>query len=133
MKTSYLFVLIVLAVATGVMVATLSNPSEYATFSEAASRPQKEFTVIGKLNKAKHIDYNPATDPNLSQFFMKDKEGTEFRVVLNQSKPQDMEKSEDVVIKGSVKDNVFYAHTILLKCPSKYEEQNRFSSQKDPE
>jgi cytochrome c-type biogenesis protein CcmE len=129
MKTSYLFSLIVLAVLTSIFISTMSSPSEYSDFAKAASAPEKEFTVIGKLNKDKNIEYNPARDPNISVFYMIDQNGKEFKVILNQSKPQDIEKSEDVVIKGKADGNTFYAHTILLKCPSKYEEQNNFTYQ----
>ena len=37
-------------------------------------------------------------------------------------KPQDFERSEQVVITGNMKNDVFVADKILLKCPSKYTE-----------
>ena len=44
-------------------------------------------------------------------------------VVLHKSKPQDFEKSEQIVLIGKIKDDVFHANDILMKCPSKYNDQ----------
>jgi cytochrome c-type biogenesis protein CcmE len=130
MKISYLLGVLLLAIITSMLISTMSAPSTYANFSEALRDPGKEYTVIGTLNSQKKIHYDPRTDPNLVQFYMRDKNGVELPVILNQSKPQDMERSEDVVVKGAISNGTFYAHTILLKCPSKYEEKNNFTSQK---
>ena len=36
--------------------------------------------------------------------------------------PTDFEKSEEIVLTGSMKENTFYADEMLVKCPSKYME-----------
>jgi cytochrome c-type biogenesis protein CcmE len=41
-------------------------------------------------------------------------------VVYSNAKPQDFEKSEKVVVIGSMKNDEFIASSLLLKCPSKY-------------
>lgn len=128
MKKSSIVLIIFLAVTLATLISTMSSGESYADFKHAFSQADHEFTVVGRLNKEKGITYNPAIDPNIVSFYMIDKSGTESLVILNQSKPQDMERSEDVVIKGKGKDSVFYAHTILLKCPSKYAEENQFSA-----
>jgi cytochrome c-type biogenesis protein CcmE len=44
-------------------------------------------------------------------------------VIYAAPKPQDFEKSEKIVLVGSMhSDKVFYCDKILLKCPSKYQE-----------
>lgn len=123
MRKSYVFLLIILAISTGVIVSTMSSTESYAPFSEAFDNQGQDYTVVGNLLKEKQIVYNPKINPNIVSFYMTDKQGKTSKVILNQSKPQDMERSEDIVIKGRAQDSVFYAHTILLKCPSKYEEQ----------
>lgn len=128
MKKSSIVLIIFLAISIGTLISTLSSGDTYADFYQAFSQPGQEYTVVGHLNKGKNIIYNPSVNPNLVSFYMIDKKGKESLVMLNQSKPQDMERSEDIVIKGSGQDSVFYAHTILLKCPSKYAEENKFSS-----
>ncbi len=115
------------AIVVSVFISTADSSSEYASFTEAKQYQDTEFTVIGNLSKEKPIKYNPQLNPNLVTFYMTDKQGKELKVVLNSSKPQDMERSEDVVVKGRYKNEVFYANTILLKCPSKYQEKIKFS------
>ena len=54
---------------------------------------------------------------------MTDEKGKEMKVVCSREKPQDFERSEQIVLTGKVKDNVFMAHDMQLKCPSKYQDQ----------
>ncbi|MGB4928498.1 MAG: cytochrome c maturation protein CcmE [Chitinophagales bacterium] len=51
-----------------------------------------------------------------------DKEGKEVFVICFDDMPTDFEKSEDIVLTGSMKENTFYADEMLVKCPSKYQE-----------
>jgi cytochrome c-type biogenesis protein CcmE len=127
MKKSHLLLIIAMAACVSILISTTQSSSEYANISQASLNQNSEYTVVGNLDKTRPIEYNPQLNPNLVTFYMKDKEGTQFKVVLNGSKPQDMEKSEDVVVKGRFKNDTFYANTILLKCPSKYAEQNQFN------
>ena len=48
--------------------------------------------------------------------------GNSIEVVYHNSKPTDMEKSERLVLKGKVENDVFECKDILLKCPSKYKD-----------
>ncbi|MGK7393529.1 MAG: cytochrome c maturation protein CcmE domain-containing protein [Candidatus Cyclobacteriaceae bacterium M3_2C_046] len=128
MKKFHLLLIISMALMVSIFFSTTQSTSQYADFSQAVRDQQQEYTVVGQLNRQKAIQYNPQINPNLVTFYMKDKSGKELKVVLNQSKPQDMERSEDIVVKGKYKNDAFYANTILLKCPSKYVEQNNFKS-----
>lgn len=126
MKTSHIALLIVLGLAISVILTSTGSTGQYANFSEAKSAPKEQYTVVGFLEKEVPIVYNPKVDANLTTFSMRDKEGVVMQVSLNAAKPQDFERSEEVVVKGSCREGVFYANTILLKCPSKYAEQNEF-------
>ena len=53
---------------------------------------------------------------------MTDKEGLSQQVIYKDAKPQDFERSESLVVTGKSKDGVFHADQILMKCPSKYVE-----------
>ena len=63
-------------------------------------------------------------------FAAKDKKGNESTVVYNQPKPQDFERSEEITMTGYATDSAFVATDILMKCPSKYNEQNEVDSDK---
>ena len=51
---------------------------------------------------------------------MYDNKGIENKVVLHKTKPQDFERSEQIVIIGKMEGEEFHANEILMKCPSKY-------------
>ncbi|NNM93938.1 MAG: cytochrome c maturation protein CcmE, partial [Bacteroidia bacterium] len=93
----------------------------YASFSDAAQHPGSTFHVVGKLDISKPFIYDPQTNPNLFTFYMKDREGTECKVTLGKPKPDDFERSDQIVVIGSAPDNSdFQAKDVLMKCPSKY-------------
>lgn len=120
MKIIHIVILLVLVIAVAVVVTTLTDSSTYSNFSEAAATPGKEFHIIGRLDKSKAIDYDATKNVNRFSFYLVDDKGLEKKVVYNNPKPQDFEKSEKVVIVGSMKNDEFLAKSLLLKCPSKY-------------
>lgn len=109
-----------IAVAIGAIFTTVGNASTYKTFTKAANNPEKEYHVIGFLDKDKPMEYNPEENANLFIFHMKDKDGVEAKVFFNGTKPQDFEKSEQIVLVGKMADEGFVASKLLMKCPSKY-------------
>ncbi|PWJ44323.1 cytochrome c maturation protein CcmE domain-containing protein [Sediminitomix flava] len=127
MRKTHVVLICIIAIACAMILSTTSSTGKYANFNEAFADEGEPFTIVGQLNKSKPIEYNPQVDPNMVTFFMTDKKGKEVKVYLNQSKPQDFERSEDVVVKGIAKGDAFYAKTVLLKCPSKYQEEQQFN------
>ncbi|MEX1188186.1 MAG: cytochrome c maturation protein CcmE [Bacteroidia bacterium] len=120
MKKTHIIGIVIIALSIGMILSTFSDSSTYASFTEALETPQKEFHVVGQLNKEKELEYNPEENVNRFAFYLVDREGTEKKVVFNGTKPQDFERSEQVVITGKMKEDVFLADKILMKCPSKY-------------
>ena len=120
MKKIHIIGIIIIAVAIGAIFTTLSSSSTYASFTEASKNPDSEYHVVGKLNKEKQTIYDPQADANLFTFYMIDNNGVEKKVLLHKSKPQDFERSEQIVIIGKCKNDEFHANDILMKCPSKY-------------
>jgi cytochrome c-type biogenesis protein CcmE len=49
--------------------------------------------------------------------------GASTKVVYKNSKPTDFEKSQRVVMKGSMVGETFECQEIILKCPSKYTDE----------
>ncbi len=120
MKKSYIIALALVAIAIAAIMSTVSDSSTYANFMVATDHPNKEFHVVGKLNKEKPQDYHPEVNANLFAFYMTDNEGKECKVLLNKTKPQDFDRSEQIVIIGKMSGNEFHASDVLMKCPSKY-------------
>ena len=62
------------------------------------------------------------------KFDMIDENGFKQKVLHSSPMPTNFTKSEQVVIVGSYNGENFIAEKILLKCPSKYEEDPEFTS-----
>ncbi len=122
MKKTYIAGIIIIALAIGAMVSSLSDSSTYADFSEVDANPETEFHVVGKHIKDKEAIYDPETNPDLFTFYMEDNNGVERKVFLHKSKPQDFERSEQIVLIGKSVNGEFHASDILMKCPSKYDD-----------
>jgi len=119
MKKSSIIGIIIIAIAIGVIISTYADSSTYGTFSEARESGD-ELHVVGKLDKAKELIYNPKKDANYFAFYMEDNKGKECKVVFSGTKPQDFERSEQIVLTGKMVGEEFHASKILMKCPSKY-------------
>lgn len=120
MKKLHIIGILVIAVAIGVIFVSLKNTSTYADFSEAIENPDKEYHVVGKLDKSQPQIYDPKINADEFLFSMIDNKGVIKSVVLHKSKPQDFEKSEQIVLIGKMQGDQFHANDILMKCPSKY-------------
>lgn len=96
--------------------------STYSTFTDA-EQSDKKVRVVGTLALDKEMVYDPQVDPNYFSFYVNDADGKQRKVVLHEAKPQDFEVSEQIVMNGAMKDGVFMADDVLIKCPSKYKDE----------
>lgn len=122
MKKTQIIIIAFIAVAIGAIITTYGDASTYEGFDVAQKNQDKEYHVVGVLNKEKPRVYNPQIDANLFTFFLIDEKGVESKVIYRAPEPADFERSEKVVIIGKMNGEVFEANKILLKCPSKYNE-----------
>ena len=84
--------------------------------------------MVGTLDRSQPVVYEPSTNASLTEFAINDLEGRNCRVKLAMPKPNDLDRSERVVLIGSMDpDGTFHAKDMLLKCPSKYNEENRIA------
>ena len=121
MKKASILVLVLIAAAIGIVVASFGKFSTYETFASAAEKPESTFHVVGFLDTSKAQQYDPVRDANNFTFFAKDKKGAIHKVIFNGARPQDFEKSEQLVMTGYMKNGDFHCSKIQMKCPSKYE------------
>lgn len=125
MKKIHFIALILIAAAVAVLISFTGEVEAYGNFKEAANTG-KSMKVVGTLLKNKPMEYNPEKDPNKFVFYLKDQNGEERKVVLLKPKPQDFEMSEQIVLTGEVKKGEFIATDVLLKCPSKYKNEEMY-------
>lgn len=122
MKKTNIILLVVIAVSIGVIVTLVGDFSTYETFATAREKEGKEYHVIGVLDTTQVMTYDPLKDANFFSFFIKDKTGETRKVVFYGTKPTDFEKAEQIVLTGKMQDGEFHCNKILMKCPSKYKE-----------
>ncbi len=53
-------------------------------------------------------------------FHMKDESGNIRKVIYPRPKPNNFEEADRLVVIGEMRNDVFYANEMLMKCPSKY-------------
>lgn len=130
MKKSHILIIVVIAVAATIIITTSNDASTYVTFDQAyqlASNGSKNnIHVVGELKKdyqGKIIGIEPGKDKVSFFFIMVDENRKQQIVYHNQPMPQDFTRSEKIVVIGNYSGDVFVAEKILLKCPSKYQEQ----------
>ena len=123
MKPKYIVIAILIALSIGALISIASDMSAYASFAMAENNQDQRFQVVGYLSKDKEMKYDPEVDPNYFSFYMKDKKDLERKVILLDAKPQDFERSEEIVVTGQMKGQEFHASKMLMKCPSKYTEE----------
>ena len=123
MKKMHLIGLIIIATAIGILMTQATNLSSYGDFARAMAEPDRNHQIVGHLVTEKPIDYDPKVDANTFSFYMTDEKGVEKKVVSLSEKPQDFERSEQIVLTGKMKGEVFVATEMQLKCPSKYQDE----------
>jgi cytochrome c-type biogenesis protein CcmE len=130
MKKSHIIIILAIAAAIGILVSTAGDASTYVSFGEAhemaTTGNKKDIHVVGELKKdasGNIVGIRQGADLVSFSFVMVDEQGKEQQVFYNEPMPQDFTKSEKVVVIGSYAGDTFKASKILLKCPSKYQEQ----------
>ena len=130
MKKSHIIGLVVIAICVGIVMVTAGDASSYVTFQEAqemaTSGQDKLIHVVGQLKKDEQgeiVGLNQAPDKLSVSFIMVDQNGEEQQVFYNEPMPTDLVRSEQTVVIGSYHNDKFVADQILLKCPSKYQEE----------
>lgn len=99
-----------------------SDFSTYSTFQDAEESGNR-VKIAGALVLEKDIVFDPIKNANYTSFHLKDADARINEVALLKPKPQDFERSEQVVVTGSMKDGIFVANEVLTKCPSKYKDE----------
>lgn len=122
MKRTHIVILVGIA---ALIIGLLTYAVDFSTYDSIASARKKEgkfVHIIAKLDMQQPVEYDPIKNPNYLSFTAIDSLGNKTKVVYYNSKPTDFEKSERLVMKGTMKADHFECKDILLKCPSKYKD-----------
>jgi len=116
MKIIHIIIIIIGVVAIGIIISVFYSADRYADFEKARLNPEKDFQIIGNFDRTLPIN---EVDSGFF-FFLKDKKGEIAQIFFRGVKPIDFEKSEQIVITCRFYKDFFIASNLLLKCPSKY-------------
>lgn len=92
--------------------------SSYVDFVEAEDRSGYRSYVIGTWESELPHGFN--MESRTFNFHMRDEAGNIRRVVFSNAKPSNFEEADQLVVKGTMQNGVFYSDDMLVKCPSKY-------------
>ena len=135
MKKKHIAAIVIIAIAITMIISMTGDASTYVSFDEAKELSEKGFKksihVVGELPKTVSgevtgIEESP--DKLSFKFEMIDENGMKQQVLFAEPIPTDFTRSEQVVIVGAYEGDKFVAEKILLKCPSKYQEEPEFTS-----
>ena len=101
----------------------------YMDFEEAAAT-QSRAHVVGQWVKGQPTTYD--RESNTFSFWMTDESGVMREVIYPNPKPANFEDAEQVVVEGQMAGDAFAAEHILIKCPSKYNDERGFEAAPAP-
>jgi cytochrome c-type biogenesis protein CcmE len=122
MKNIHIIILVFIVIAIAVLVSFMGSLTTYNTVESAKSNPGSFVHLVAKLDPAKPIEYDAVKNPNYLSFTAVDSLGHAVKVVYHNAKPDNLETSERLVLKGAIKNGHFECKEILMKCPSKYKD-----------
>lgn len=94
--------------------------SSYTDFESAKGKNTAHIAGIWDETK----EYGFSAEQKQFTFFMEDEKGNVKKVVYAKPKPNNFEDADQVVVIGEMRGEIFYAHDMLVKCPSKYNDTN---------
>ncbi len=135
MKLSHIVAIVVIAAAIAIIIFTAGDASTYVNFDQAyqmaSTGNDSQIHVVGELKKDEngHVVGLENSEDKLSfSFILVDDHKKEQKVIYNEPMPPDFLRSEKVVVIGGYRNDQFMAKKILLKCPSKYQDQKLVKS-----
>lgn len=128
-KIHILFLVFVVA-AISVLVSFMGSLATYDTIKTAKNNPGKFIHLVARIDRTKAIEYDAVKNPNYLSFTAIDSLGDAVKVVYLNAKPENLEITDRLVLKGSIREDYFDCKEILMKCPSKYKDN---MNQKDLE
>lgn len=125
MKNKKILIFIIALILLVIAIISLSDDlfSPYVTFQYAEKHPGKYVQIIGQRAKDTEVTH----DTSGFAFTLIDEKGNRINAYNKGIKPQNFEHTEKVVVLGkySLEKKIFEADKVLVKCPSKYQKENR--------
>ena len=121
MKPKTLFLLLLVALAFGVSLLFLSDSFSTYTDFQTAAESGREVHVVARWVNRENAGYDPSLDE--FRFQLQDSLNKTVTCIYPDPKPANLENADKLVVIGKHDGQVFRAEKILLKCPSKYKNE----------
>jgi cytochrome c-type biogenesis protein CcmE len=108
---------------------SLTASSYYLTVSEILEQAQRDDSrVVGQRIRVNGAVVDNSEDWNAQQvtlrFAIEDEDGATLPIVFYGPRPDNFQRAASAIVEGELlADGSFQADTLLLKCPSRYEEE----------
>ena len=132
MKKIHIILLVFIAMAIVVLVSFMGSLTTYDTIETAKEKEGKFVHLIAKLDKTKPIEYDAVNNPNYLSFTAVDSLGGSVKVVYHNAKPDHLEMTDRLVLKGAMEKDHFDCKEIMMKCPSKYKDDMKAAEKNLP-
>jgi len=111
---------VVIAAGVGLMsLVTGGGVTPYVGFSEARAA-KSSVQVMGEIIPS---ESNYDIQAGSFSFFIADSKGDRMKVIYDGTKPGNFDQATSVVCIGRYENEAFHAEKLLIKCPSKYQDQ----------
>jgi cytochrome c-type biogenesis protein CcmE len=132
MKPAYLIATVVIAVCMVVTMYTFSGAvANHVNIAHAKTKPHDVIQVPGDIDKSTVIFDAVRGRLEFEIVDRKDK-SQRMKVVYAQPKPENFDTANSVEAIGSYKNGVFVAQNLLVKCPSKYNDEKPAYGEQKP-
>lgn len=116
--------LVIALVVTLIVQATMSTGAYYLTVSELNAQ---QATLVGERVRVSGAVVADSEDWNAQEvtlrFAIHDESGAQLPIVFYGPRPDNFQRAAEAIVEGQLlADGSFKADTLLLKCPSRYEE-----------
>ena len=118
-------VLVIALIITLIVQATVSTGAYYLTVTELADRTPG---IVGERVRVSGAVVDGSEDWNAQEvtlrFAISDEDGAQLPIVFYGPRPDNFQRAASAIVEGELlADGTFQAETLLLKCPSRYEEE----------
>ncbi len=124
MKPAYWMALIVLVASVAATVLSFSSAvaNTVSVKQALAAVPGKTIQVAGKILK-ESVSYDAVKGMLKFDIVCRQDNVTKMTILYNQPKPENFDTAIDAAGVGTVKGGVLIAKNLLIKCPSKYNDE----------
>jgi len=117
MKPKLIIGIVAIVAFTSLLMINFGNSINTYTDFEKAEK-MKSAHVPGTWDNTQ--DYGFSRETMQFTFYMTDESGETKKVIYARPKPNNFEEADRLVVIGEMRNDVFFASEMLMKCPSKY-------------